>query len=282
MCMKLGTILLILFLAKLSYAEDLNVKYANLEGRNEESQFAYAVLKLALEKSGEKFVLHKSEYEMSDARVSKQLEKNLFDIAWLGSSPELEKVHTYVPIPITRGMLGKRIFIINKKKQNQFSILKSIEDLKKYMAGLGIGWPITTILQHNKIPVTTVNRFEALFQMVSVGRLDYIPLGANESQFFVSKFKDKYENLAVEKAILLNVLFYDFFFYINKKNIALKKIILNGFKKAYEDGSYMKLFNSHPEHSDIKQLALSSRTTFDIDNPFASEAVKAIDGKYWD
>ncbi|MFK7824364.1 MAG: hypothetical protein AB8G05_09415 [Oligoflexales bacterium] len=107
------TILIVLLFARLSNAEALMVRYANLEGRNEEKQFAFSVLKLALEKSEEKFILEKSESEMSDARVSRQLEKNLFDIAWLGSSPELEKVHTYVPIPITRGMLGKRIFIIN-------------------------------------------------------------------------------------------------------------------------------------------------------------------------
>ncbi|MFK7824715.1 MAG: hypothetical protein AB8G05_11190 [Oligoflexales bacterium] len=166
--------------------------------------------------------------------------------------------------------------------QKEYSKLKSLEELKKHMAGLGIGWPITTILQHNKIPVTTVNRFEALFQMVSAGRLAYIPLGANESQFFVSKFKNKFQNLAVEEAILLNVLFYDFFFYLNKKNGALEKIISKGFERAYEDGSYMALFNSHPEHIDIKKLKLASRTTFNIENPFASEDVKSIDKKYWD
>jgi hypothetical protein len=35
-------------------------------------------------------------------------------------------------------------------------------------------------------------------------------------------------------------------FYTNKNNEALAHAIEKGFNIAYQDGSYMKLFNSHP------------------------------------
>ena len=279
--MKLSSILMLL-LSTSSFAAPQVITYADLEGRDESTQFAYAVLKLSLEKSGVPFELKKSKREMSDARVSSQLTRGSFDVAWLGSSPKLEEKHTYVPIPITRGLLGKRVFVINGKNQSNFTAIKTLADLKKMKAGLGIGWPITTILESNSVPVNTVSKFKSLFKMVTIGRVDYLPFGANESQLFVDQFKGELPELKVENNVILNVKYYDFFFFLNKKNQRVRDLITKGFETAYQDGSYMKLFKSHPEHRSIGSLNIKKRVSLDIDNPFATKAIKSIDQKYWE
>ena len=58
--------------------------------------------------------------------------------------------------------------------------------------------------------------------------------------------------------------------------------LTKGFENAYKDGSYIKLYKSHPEHKSIADLKLKERTALTINNPFATTAIKSIDKKYWE
>jgi ABC-type amino acid transport substrate-binding protein len=262
-------------------AEALTVTYPRLEGRDDASQFAFAVLKLALEKSGESVRLVRLPYEMTDARVAEELKKNSVDVAWLGISPELEAALLTVRIPITRGLLGKRICIINQSQQGRFSAVREVSDLRKLQTGLGIGWPITSLLRANDLAVTTVSRFDSLFKMVSMGRIDCIPLGANEARAFVKQFKAQLPMLAIEQHLVLKVPYYDFFFFVAPENKKLHALITKGLIKAYADGSYAQLYEQHPEHAGLKHIKLKSRLWLHLDNPGASPETMAIDASYW-
>jgi hypothetical protein len=58
--------------------------------------------------------------------------------------------------------------------------VQSLEQLKKYTIGQGIGWQDAKILQHNGLNVVDVDAYESLFKMVAAGRIDLFCTGANQ------------------------------------------------------------------------------------------------------
>ena len=77
------------------------------------------------------------------------------DLMWAGVDPSLDKTMLPIRIPILKGLLGHRIFIIKKENQSRFNNIKTLADLKKLTAGQGTKWGDTKILKSANIPVIT-------------------------------------------------------------------------------------------------------------------------------
>ena len=270
-----------LLVSFISHAASLRVVFANLEGRDPETQFSFAVLRLALEKSGMPFELVRSPVPMTDARTIIEIQKKSVDVAWLGNSAELETTLLPVMIPISRGLLGYRIALIRADQQDSFSSINSLAELKRFKACLGVGWPIGDAWTENDLQVTAVPQFESLFKMTQAGRADYIPIGAGNIHSYLNQFKKENPDLAIERHLVVVYPFYDFFFFVNKDNKYLRDLIDAGIKKAYADGSYNNLFLTHPEFAGLKDLKLDRRTRLDLKNIHATAQDLAIDRKYW-
>jgi hypothetical protein len=74
----------------------------------------------------------------------------------------------------------------------------------------------------------------------------------------------------------------DILFYTSKANEALASTIEKGLLAAYEDGSFMKLFNESPLiQNTLKEATLDKRVRIEIANPLLSEEDKAIPAKFW-
>ena len=114
-----------------------------------------------------------------------------------------------------------------------------------------------------------------------MGRIDYIPRGIAEGYAEIKAHADTEPDLTIEKGLLLKYKS-DFLFYTNKKNKALAQAIEKGFKIAYQDGSYMELFNSHPFIQDaLKQANLSNRRVLTLESIHLSAEDHAIPSMYW-
>ncbi len=147
-------------------------------------------------------------------------------------------------------------------------------------AGQGLNWSDVDILENANLQVETA-KFDHLFAMIEKRRIDYFPLGANEVFGFITKRQKMLPNITVEKSIVL-IYPFDFFFFVNKKNIELHDVIYDGFMAAYKDESFIKLFESHPDHLDVIQKAnISNRRQIKISNPFMTKETSTIPDKYW-
>ena len=118
---------------------------------------------------------------------------------------------------------------------------------------------------------------DTLFRMINRHQIiDYFPLGANEIFNFVANKKFKFPNLAVEKYLVL-VYPFDFFFFVNIENKQLHDLVYQGLLNAYADGSFERLFASHPDHSGFLEKAeLKRRQKINIDNPTLSQDTKYL------
>jgi hypothetical protein len=87
--------------------------------------------------------------------------------------------------------------------------------------------------------------------------------------------------LAVENHLLLAYR-PDFLFYVSPNHEKLAATIARGFTAAWRDGSYLKLFNTHPYiQNGLKRANLGNRKVIWLDNPFLSDADRAIAEMYW-
>lgn len=232
--------------------------------------YRFELLKLAMEKTravyGDFDIVY-SETEMAQSRALIELESNgAIDVIALPSNLEREKRFLSVRIPIMKGILGYRIFIINRDKRDQFKKIRSIAVLKKLKAGAGHDWADVPILESNEIPVEKGGKYEGLFYMLSAGRFDYFPRGVNEAWKEVEDRKEKLKDLVIEDSLAL---YYPFpvYFFVNKNNSALAGRIEAGLKYAINDGSFENLFNRYFK-SYLAKADLKNRKIFILKNPY--------------
>ncbi len=283
-CRKLAQALIVAActLSTAAFAEPLQVIYPVEQGRDYKDSFPLEVLRLALEKSGQDFVIAPSQRTMTENRSRDILRNGTGEVtvAWYGTGAEFE--HTLLPvrIPISRGLLGHRIFLIRDNQQPRFSEIRTIEDLAPLIGVQGIGWSDVEILEGAGLQIQT-GEYDNLFSLIDRGRADYFSRGVNEAFAEYDQYRERDRHLAVEEDLVLIYPFAKLFF-VSKKNRALHDAIYEGLVAAYDDGSYQRLFESHPTIRNVLERAnLAQRRALYVDNPLMTPETLAIPARYW-
>ena len=259
---KISAMFLVLFFFGSVHAETIKVN--KVQGANEE--LAFSILQLAMSKIDSDISFQQYSEALNSARVVSEVETGNIDVMWSGASPEKDEKLQAVRIPVLKGLLGHRIFIIRKEDQTAFSQVKTFSDLTKFNAGQGTFWGDTQVLKNANIPTITTIKYPNLFLMLEGGRFDYFPRAVHEPW---SEVKSRPElNLAIDKHVML-IYPFAMYFYTNKSNQALHDKIYKGFEIAIADGSFDELFFNHPMIKDVlNQANLGQRKVIRIDNPF--------------
>ncbi len=256
------------------------IKYPKIDGIGEAS-IGFQVLQLALKKAGSTDQLVISGDDVNQERAKTQLADGSIDVFDTGPSKELDSQFETIYRPMDRGILGWRLFIINKENAPKFANVKTINDLKAYKAGQGTGWGDIKTLEAAGISVMTATTIKDLVKMVEGKRFDFFPLGANEVYGLLEKFGAGSTTTEVEKSLTL-VYPWARFFYVKKGNEKLKAEITKGLDIALADGSLQSLLNSHPMFKDAFTTAnLSSRTVIKIESPNLPAGFSSIPKEWW-
>lgn len=214
-------------------------------------------------------------------RGRRMLERGEIDIVFLPYSQDLDKRFKVVKYPILQGILGYRIFLINKDKKEKFKSVQNVNELiRNFSAGFGSHWSDLRILRQNKIAVETTPIYKNLFYMLQMNRFDYFPRGINEIWGEKDNFGNIYNKIIIEEKLAL---YYPLpvNFFVNKQNSKLAKRIKEGLEIVSKDGSLKKLFIHH--YADlIKKAKLSERTIFKLQNTeIEYKMVKELDNPWW-
>lgn len=71
-------------------------------------------------------------------------------------------------------------------------------------------------------------------------------------------------------------------FFVDKDNNELFNAVSKGLEIAFEDGSFIELFKSHPSNKGLIELAeLDQRTRLYIENPIQGNVLDDIPDKYF-
>lgn len=254
------------------------LRYARFSaGDDPRVRFPLDLLRLVL---GPTTPLMPSELVMERTRAIKALEAGDLDLIWISMGQEVEQVLRPIRIPIYRGLIGQRLFLIHRDRAADFAQVRRLSDLAAFTAGQGVGWVDTQILQSAGLKVVT-NTYDALFKMLARGSVDYFPRGANEALAEQRARASEYPELIVEPRLLLSYRS-DNIFFVSKKNEALAQRLEGGLLAAHADGSYQQLYDRHPYVQQVLADAnLGRRLRMEIPNPILSDEDRRIPDRFW-
>ena len=266
---------LLLISAKV-YSSDIH----HMNIHNEKNQLILDVLRLALSKSSEGFnYVESSNSNANLVRNKNKIKQGTLSVLWAGTSYSLEEELLAIRIPVLKGLLGHRIFIIREKEQPKFSKINQLKDLAKLIAGQGTFWEDARVLRSNNIPIVTSNKYQNLFPMLAGGRFDYFPRALHEPWVELKDYQKL--DLAVEQNIML-VYPFAMYFFVSPDNVKLAKQIEVGLDRAIEDGSFDQLFFNNPMIKNALQKAkVSQRKIFYLTNPNMPAEMLIKRKKYW-
>jgi hypothetical protein len=281
---QLSLLLLSFFFSTLACA--ISVTYPRAESDSDSRyQYDWAVLRTAMEKTRASFGafdLNQSQHQMPPARVSFEMlrpnsEINLFVRA---TNAELENTFLPIRIPVDRGLLGYRIFLIRPADQEKFAAVKSLDDLRQFKVGQGRGWADVAILANAKFNVVEGSNYDGLFPMLAIGRFDFFSRSLDEAW---REYDERHvENkLMVERSILL---YYPLprYFFVRRDTDGelLAKRIEAGLEIMIKDGSLISLFEKHKAGL-IKRAGLAQRRIFRVPNPSLSAQTPLNRSELW-
>lgn len=242
-------------------------------------EYQLSLLKLALSYSAIEYqFVAKPEY-LTQTKLLNELEQKQIDIAWVGTSKAYENRFLPIRIPLFKGLLGHRIFLIRAGNQNQFNGVNQLSELAQLKAGQVASWVDAQILKQADLPVVGTSKYKNLFYMLEGGRFDYLPRSVYSPWSEMKAHPDL--PLEVEDNLMI-VYPLPAYFFVNKDNQTLYQEIVTGLNKAIETGEFNRFFYQHPM---IKSgLALSNikqRTILKLKNPELPPKTPLDDKRLW-
>lgn len=203
------------------------------------------------------------------------------DIFWLGGGNERARNLLVVPIPLERGLVGYRQFIIRKERVAEFDAIKTVADLARLKACQGAQWVDTDILRAAHLNLVTSVNYESLFKQLSAGRCDYFPRGFHEAKIEVAKRAALYPELIVYEPLVLHYPFAAYFF-VHKDNKVLAQWLQDGLEKMIDDGELLAHMQQHEHTSRAFPLRASeAKRILVIPNHYLPDFSNEENTRYW-
>ncbi|MFG6442011.1 substrate-binding periplasmic protein [Roseateles sp. LKC17W] len=248
-------------------------------GRSAVWTYLQQVLQLAIERGGGGYELVESREFMTQARVVRELADatGRLDLGWTMTSIEREAQLLPVRVPLDRGLIGWRIAFVRAADAQRWSGLRSLDELRRHVAVQGHDWPDTEILRANGLPVREGNRFEALLEMVRLGRADYFPRALFEIDDEAAS--ELAHGLVIEPHVLLRYPAASYLF-VRPDQPTLAADLQRGLDAAATDGSLKRLFDKR--FGDLLQRhQVARRVQLRLNNPLLPPATPLDKPAYW-
>lgn len=250
-----------------------------LDETDTRNEYPTALLKLALDKTGVNYEMRPSDRILLTGKAMRQLRENReVNVVWSMTDTQREKDLLPIRIPITKGLIGLRVFVIEESRRARFDKVESKQDLLGLVPLQGEEWPDTKILQANGFNVSTVPEFTEGYEMLALGKGDFFPRSVIEVTAELNE-TGRAKNLQLESSI---VMYYPtaMYFFVSKGNPILANLIETGLQRALDDGSFDVLF-AQTYRQTLKDLNIPNRTMFTLENPLLPPKTPLSNERLW-
>jgi hypothetical protein len=256
-----------------------SIVYPQSELENDiRDHYPLALLDLALQKTGVRYELKPSTSPLRQGRALKRLEENLeVNVVWSMTDVQREQQLMPIRIPITRGLIGWRVFISHKDSRFLSEKISDMADLLTYKPVQGVTWPDTKILQANGFNVVTARDYIEGTEIINNDLADFYPRSVVE---VLQELNNQYsEDFRLRKGLAI---YYPsaMYYFTNKQNATLSRLIEIGLERAIEDGSYEKLFTEFYGKI-IEELDIENSLYFRLANPLLPPLTPIDKKEYW-
>jgi hypothetical protein len=254
---------------------DLDVRY----------EYHWEILRTALEKTAARwgpYRLLPSE-RMAESRQVFELERatGKLTVMYLSTTPELERKLLPVRIPVDRNLGGYCVLLIRREDRERFAAVRTVDDLRRFKFGLGLGWIDVDILRANGFEVVSGTSYEGLFEMLVHRRFDVFLRAATEVLDEYAQRKDRLPELLIEDRI---VFYYPLpmYFWFSRTDAGrrLAARAEEGMRQMIADGSYDVIFDRFQRRK-IEALRLKERRILRIPNPLLGPETPFADKRLW-
>ena len=247
--------------------------------------YQWEVLRTALEKThakwgpyrlvaGEVMTERRQAYELRNATGN-------LTVMYLGTTPEFERELVPVRIPVDRSLGGYCVFLVRAGEQARFDAVRTLDDLRQFTYGLGLGWIDVEILRASGFNVGTGSSYDGVFEMLVNRRFDVFLRGAVEILDEYEQRREELRDIRIEDSLLL---YYPlpmyFWFAKTPEGQRLAQRAEAGLRLMLADGSYDEIFDRY-QRAKIERLHLKTRKAYRIDNPFLGPETPLADRRLW-
>ena len=220
--------------------------------------------------------------EMAEDRMLRELRAGRrIDIFWFGGTEERARGLIMVPVPLERGLMGYRKFIIRKERVAEFDAIKSLGDISQLKACQGAQWSDTDIMHAASLRLVTSVNYESLFKQLDAGRCDYFSRGIHQGEKELLQRAEAYPDLMVYEPLILHYPLGSHFF-VHSKNKALAVWLQEGLEKMIDDGELIAYLKEHEYTSgafplvddNVSQLLM-------VSNPYLPSSSDEKNPRYW-
>jgi hypothetical protein len=204
----------------------------------------------------------------------------LVDVYWMGTNRQREAELRAIPIPLTRGLVGFRRFVIHKDKKAVFDKVKVLADLKGLKACQGLDWPDTKIMRTVGLQVRELVSTEIVYKYLAKGTCDYFPRGHFEIDYELAERASLYPDLMSYDDLVLHYPFAVYFF-VSPDNKELGEWIERGLERMIDSGELLAFMKQHPLMEHIFPLARPNLRIISIPNPEMEGSDYYKNSRYW-
>jgi len=253
-----------------------------------DSQYVYdhELLRLALERTRDShgaYELRPSTAPMNQARAAEEIVagSGAVTIFARSTAPEHEQRMRPIRIPIDKGLVSYRLFLIRADLQPRLDAVRSADELKRFSVGSFVTWADTKILRDGGFEVVTGDSYEGLFRMLVAKRFDLFSRSVDEAYREYDERKTVLPEMAVDDKLLLYFPTTRYFF-VQRSEVGEKLAarVEAGLEKMIKDGSFDAHFKKHKGPL-IARANLKNRRVFRIGNPFLSKEMPLSRRELW-
>lgn len=258
--------LLLMSISYSGYAATWTITYPRpLTENDQRTDYPVKLIALALEQTGVNYKLTPTKDVLGQVKALKQLGENRgVNVVWSMTDQEREEILLPIRIPIYKGLIGWRVFMIRQEKIAEFGQIKDLQGLIAHRPIQGAEWPDTKILQSNGFDVYTSKSYTSLFTMLAQNQGDFFPRSLVEVW-------GEYDSEEMDDAIVvepsLGIKYPTaMYLFVNRNNKTLARLLEVGLEKAIANGQFDELFNKQFGPS-FSRANMENRFFYEIDNP---------------
>ena len=245
--------------------------------------YAIGLLHLALARTEHDFGpadVHEIGIRMSQDRTVREMRVGRYvDVFWATTSHTREAKLEPVRIPLTRGLQGVRVPVVNKDAQHIPDVIDDVEALRNFTIAQGHDWPDAGILEHNGLQVMRVPSYDSLFRMLEADRYDLFLRGIIELQAEAAMYD---QHGLVPRSGTVIAYYAPNYFFVAPDNHALAFRIEIGLRRALADGSFHLFMHTHPAtRTGIELLLRDQHTLIALHNPHLPYRTPTWDRELW-
>lgn len=243
------------------------------------NEYILGLIELALSYSEEKLIDGRLARDCTQMRQLDMLQNGGLDFMWAGTTRELEEKLIPIRVPVYKGLMGHRVFLVKEQTVARLESIDSLAELQQLTFGQGASWSDTAILKYAGFKVRTGTRYNNMFDMLLAGRYDVFPRAAHEIW--------REQNIWQEQGVTVDTKFMlvypmPAYIFISPKKPELAEMLKQGFNQALDDGSFDKMFYQNEEvKAALAKTDFPSRKVFYLENPFLSGDTPLDDSRLW-